>query len=227
VPGSLRAVSAKPTGRQRDVREAALLINKQGKRLSAESLGLAGARLARRAQVPLVSLHQFRTPAPRTCWSTAPAWWRCSKSSDTKASRPTSRYLHVADPERARAVSKHPLQRLPQRTPHQKGHQPMRPVLDPWIEGYLHYQLTVRRLAPPQPVDVRCTLRRAVLMLEQIRPGVLLWQVSLEDYLHVGQPEAGGRLLPPNRLIKSCRICAGCSITPGGAVVAIGTCWTA
>jgi len=59
----------------------------------------------------------------------------------------------------------------------------MRPILDPWIEGYLDYQLEVRRLTPRSVVDVRCTLRRAVLMMEQIRPGVLLWKASLEDYL--------------------------------------------
>lgn len=59
----------------------------------------------------------------------------------------------------------------------------MRPVLDPWIEGYLEYQLKVRRLSANSIRDMRCTLRRAVLMLEQIRPGQLLWQVSLEDYL--------------------------------------------
>lgn len=51
------------------------------------------------------------------------------------------------------------------------------------MEGYLEYQLKVRRLAPRSVVDVRCTLRRTVLMMEQIRPGVLLWQASLEDYL--------------------------------------------
>jgi integrase/recombinase XerD len=59
----------------------------------------------------------------------------------------------------------------------------MRPLLDPWIEGYLDYQLKVRRLTPRSLVDVRCTLRRTVLMLEQIRPGVLLWHLTLEDYL--------------------------------------------
>jgi len=59
----------------------------------------------------------------------------------------------------------------------------MRPILDPWIEGYLDYQLKVRRLTARSIVDVRCTLRRAVLMLEQIRPGVLLWKLTLEDYL--------------------------------------------
>ena len=59
----------------------------------------------------------------------------------------------------------------------------MRPVLDPWIEGFLDYQLQVRRLSVNSLRDMRCTLRRAVLMLEQIRPGLLLWQLSLEDYL--------------------------------------------
>ncbi len=59
----------------------------------------------------------------------------------------------------------------------------MRPILDPWIEGYLDYQLKVRRLRPRSLVDLRCTLRRAVLMLEQIRPGVRLWHLTLEDYL--------------------------------------------
>ena len=59
----------------------------------------------------------------------------------------------------------------------------MRPILDPWIEGYLDYQLKVRRLTPRSIVDIRCTLRRAVLIMEQIRPGVLLWKLTLEDYL--------------------------------------------
>jgi integrase/recombinase XerD len=59
----------------------------------------------------------------------------------------------------------------------------MRPILDPWIEGYLDYQLKVRRLSARSIVDVRCTLRRAVLMMEQIRPGVRLWKLTLEDYL--------------------------------------------
>ena len=59
----------------------------------------------------------------------------------------------------------------------------MRPILDPWMEGYLDYQLKVRRLTARTVVNVRSTLRRAVLMMEQIRPGVLLWKATLEDYL--------------------------------------------
>ena len=59
----------------------------------------------------------------------------------------------------------------------------MRPLLDPWIEGYLDYQLKVRRLTARSIVDIRSTLRQAVVMLELIRPGVLLWHLTLEDYL--------------------------------------------
>jgi integrase/recombinase XerD len=69
----------------------------------------------------------------------------------------------------------------------------MRPILDPWIEGYLDYQLKVRRLRPLSVRDMRCTLRRAVLMMELIRPGVLLWHLSLKDYLQwVNQKREAG-----------------------------------
>jgi len=55
--------------------------------------------------------------------------------------------------------------------------------LDPWIEGYLDYQLKVRRLKPRSIVDIRCTLKRAVQKLALLRPSVALWKLTLEDYL--------------------------------------------
>jgi integrase/recombinase XerD len=55
--------------------------------------------------------------------------------------------------------------------------------LDPLIEGYLDYQRTVRRLAHRSIADIRCTLKRAVRGLEQMRAGVPLWKLTLEDYL--------------------------------------------
>jgi site-specific recombinase XerD len=57
-------------------------------------------------------------------------------------------------------------------------------ALDPLIEGYLSYLDKVGRKTPRTIVDVRCTLRRAIAGLEQIRPGVDLWRLGLEDYLH-------------------------------------------
>jgi len=55
--------------------------------------------------------------------------------------------------------------------------------LDPWIEGYLEYQRTVRRLAAKSIVDMRCTLKRAVQAMEGVRPAVPLWKLTLEDYV--------------------------------------------
>jgi integrase/recombinase XerD len=60
----------------------------------------------------------------------------------------------------------------------------MKEPLDPWIEGYLDYQLKVRRLRPRSIVDMRCTLKRAVQRLGVLRPAVPLWKLTLEDYLH-------------------------------------------
>ncbi len=54
----------------------------------------------------------------------------------------------------------------------------------PLIEGYLSYLDKVGRKTPRTIVDVRCTLRRAIVGLDLIRPGIDLWRLSLEDYLH-------------------------------------------
>jgi len=59
----------------------------------------------------------------------------------------------------------------------------MKVQLDPWIEGYLDYQLKVRRLRPRSIIDMRCTLNRAVTELGVLRPSVSLWKLTLEDYL--------------------------------------------
>ena len=57
-------------------------------------------------------------------------------------------------------------------------------VMDPLIEGYFSYLDKVGRKTPRTIVDVRCTLRRAISGLERVRPGVPLWHLKLEDYLH-------------------------------------------
>jgi site-specific recombinase XerD len=56
--------------------------------------------------------------------------------------------------------------------------------LDPWIESYLTYQRDVRRMSPRTMVDLRCTLRKVGGFMAQARPGVALWKLSLEDFLH-------------------------------------------
>jgi len=57
-------------------------------------------------------------------------------------------------------------------------------TMDPLIEGYFSYLDKVGRKTPRTIVDVRCTLRRAITGLERMRPGVALWHLKLEDYLH-------------------------------------------
>lgn len=57
-------------------------------------------------------------------------------------------------------------------------------TLDPLIEGYLTYLLEVGRKVPRTVVDVRCTLKRTVEGFNTRRPGVSLWKLALEDYLH-------------------------------------------
>lgn len=56
--------------------------------------------------------------------------------------------------------------------------------LDPLIEGYLSYLLTVGRKTRRTVTDVRCTLRRAVAAFTQTGPDVPLWRLSLTDFLH-------------------------------------------
>jgi integrase/recombinase XerD len=56
--------------------------------------------------------------------------------------------------------------------------------MDPLVEGYLSYLDKVGRKSPRTIVDVRCTLRRSIVGLERVRPGVDLWCLTLEDYLH-------------------------------------------
>jgi site-specific recombinase XerD len=58
------------------------------------------------------------------------------------------------------------------------------PSLDPLIEGYLSYLDKVGRKAPRTIVDVRCTLRHVLASMERQRPGIDLWRLSLQDYLH-------------------------------------------
>jgi site-specific recombinase XerD len=57
-------------------------------------------------------------------------------------------------------------------------------MMDLLIEGYLSYLDKVGRKTPRTIVDVRCTLRRATARFEAMRPGVELWHLKLEDYLH-------------------------------------------
>lgn len=58
------------------------------------------------------------------------------------------------------------------------------PAMDPLIEGYLSYLDKVGRKTPRTVTDVRCTLRRVIAGTERRCPGVDLWRLTLQDYLH-------------------------------------------
>ena len=90
-------------------REAALLINREGGRMSAPSLALLVHRLARRANVPLVSLHQFRHTCAADLLENGVSLPEVQQMLGHATVQTTMRYLQIADPERARAVQRHPL----------------------------------------------------------------------------------------------------------------------
>lgn len=89
--------------------EKALLINRQGTRLSAQSIGLLIHRLAVKADVPLVSVHQFRHTCASDLLENGASLPEVQAILGHKCVETTSRYLHVAGPERAQAMKKHPL----------------------------------------------------------------------------------------------------------------------
>ncbi len=66
--------------------------------------------------------------------------------------------------------------------------------LDVWLEGYLSYRRDVRRVSPRTLIDVRCTLKRVSEFMAGAHPGVPLWKLRLEDYLHwLSEARAAGR----------------------------------
>lgn len=89
--------------------EAALFLNRAGARMSSQLLGLLVHRLAKKAQVPLVSLHQFRHTCASDLLESGVSLPEVQQLLGHTSVVPTTRYLQIADPERARAIKKHPL----------------------------------------------------------------------------------------------------------------------
>jgi len=55
--------------------------------------------------------------------------------------------------------------------------------LDPLMEGYLEYKKTVERRGKSTVKDIRCTLRRVSEAMEELRPGKVLWELKLTDFI--------------------------------------------
>ncbi|MCX6997607.1 MAG: tyrosine-type recombinase/integrase [Kiritimatiellaeota bacterium] len=90
-------------------REPALFLNRRGQRLTAQQLALMVHRLAKTAQVPLVSLHQFRHTCASDLLESGVSLPAVQQMLGHATVVTTTRYLQIADPERARAIRKHPL----------------------------------------------------------------------------------------------------------------------
>jgi len=91
------------------VSEPALFLNRAGLRLSSQSLGLLVHRLAKSADVPLVSLHQFRHTCASDLLENGVSLPEVQQLLGHATVVTTTRYLQIADPERARAMKQHPL----------------------------------------------------------------------------------------------------------------------
>ncbi|HKW28066.1 MAG TPA: tyrosine-type recombinase/integrase [Verrucomicrobiae bacterium] len=89
--------------------EPALFLNRTGHRMSSEHLGLMVHRLARKAEVPLVSLHQFRHTCASDLLENGVSLPEVQQLLGHATVVSTTRYLQIADPERARAIQKHPI----------------------------------------------------------------------------------------------------------------------
>lgn len=89
--------------------QRALLVNREGKRLSASSLSKLVHVMADRADVPLHSLHQFRHSCASDLLEAGVALPEVQRILGHQGITTTVRYVHVADPQRRAAMAKHPI----------------------------------------------------------------------------------------------------------------------
>ncbi len=92
--------------------EAALFLNRKGLRLSGERVGVMIHGLARRAGVPLVSVHQFRHTCASDLIEEGLTLPQVQQVLGHKAITSTMWYLSLSDPDLRRAILKHPLNEI-------------------------------------------------------------------------------------------------------------------
>ena len=90
-------------------RDSALFLNRRGQRLTGEQLAMLVHRLAKVATVPLVSLHQFRHTCASDLLESGVSLPEVQQMLGHATVVTTVRYLQIADPERALAMRKHPV----------------------------------------------------------------------------------------------------------------------
>ncbi len=92
--------------------EQALLVNTLGERLAAGSVSLLLARLSKAAGLPRVTLRQFRHSCASDLLEAGVTLPEVQRVLGHAAIQSTVRYLAVADPQRAEAISRHPVNRF-------------------------------------------------------------------------------------------------------------------
>jgi len=89
--------------------ERALLVTRQGKRLSAQTISNTIHRIARRAGVSIHSLHQFRHTCASALLEAGVHLAQVQRVLGHSVIATTVRYVHIADPQRREAMRMHPL----------------------------------------------------------------------------------------------------------------------
>ena len=89
--------------------ERALLVTRQGKRLSAQTISNTIHRIARRAGVSIHSLHQFRHTCASDLLEAGVHLAQVQRVLGHSVIATTVRYVHIADPQRREAMRMHPL----------------------------------------------------------------------------------------------------------------------
>ena len=91
------------------IEEPALLIGRQGDRLKASMVSLMVRNFARRAEVKIHSLTQFRHTCASDLLASGAALPEVQRILGHSSVSTTMRYLDIADPERIEAIARHPL----------------------------------------------------------------------------------------------------------------------
>ncbi len=92
--------------------ESALLISRNGRRLSGTAISNGVRAISRRAQVPMHSLHQFRHTCASDLLEAGVHLAEVQRVLGHSVIQTTVRYVHIADPQRRAAMELHPINAL-------------------------------------------------------------------------------------------------------------------
>jgi site-specific recombinase XerD len=95
--------------RMRRLALPALLVSRRGERLSGHAISVGIHKLARRAGVPLVSVHQFRHSCASDLLEAGVHLAEVQRILGHQGIATTVRYTHIADPARRAAMAHHPI----------------------------------------------------------------------------------------------------------------------